>query len=289
MTQNQNPELDSAFSQAQQGDKSNKERGGTSDQDYPPSPYDYNGYNYDKETFTRLDTLIRKIAQVYIRNHLSRHVGSDRSVQFADLVQVGWVAVQRGFPNFDPRRGANLETFLSHRIYGAMQDYLRRLAPTSRTVRRRVKQLKQGSNSSIDQLSDSEIAASAGINSKSKGGSSITPAELRRLANIRHINIDTVRGSPSLAVNPNPEEQIYREEQRALLQEALKNAPGLTPRQKLVIELLLKGWSQAEIAKALHRHHTAINQTVGKALRNIQAYIQGRLSQSGSQKPKTQS
>ena len=53
-----------------------------------------------------------------------------------DLISSGLVALTTAIEQWDPAKGASLETYLSLRLTGAMVDELRRLDWASRSVRR---------------------------------------------------------------------------------------------------------------------------------------------------------
>jgi RNA polymerase sigma factor for flagellar operon FliA len=61
------------------------------------------------------------------------------SVTFDDLVGAGTVGLIQAVDRFQPSRGLTLGTYARHRIWGAMQDFLRGEDPLSRSERRRVR------------------------------------------------------------------------------------------------------------------------------------------------------
>ena len=61
-------------------------------------------------------------------------------VELADLVSAGTIGLIQAVDRFDPKRNLKLKTLAEHRISGAMLDYLRRIDPLSRDVRRFQKQ-----------------------------------------------------------------------------------------------------------------------------------------------------
>ena len=68
---------------------------------------------------------------------VKRHVGYfrkrlPRSIDRQDLYQAGMMALLRAEPRYDGRCGATLETFLSARVYGAIQDEIRSARPGGR-------------------------------------------------------------------------------------------------------------------------------------------------------------
>ncbi len=61
-------------------------------------------------------------------------------VELEDLVSAGTIGLIQAVDRFDPKRNLKLKTLAEHRISGAMLDYLRRIDPLSRDVRRFQKQ-----------------------------------------------------------------------------------------------------------------------------------------------------
>lgn len=57
-------------------------------------------------------------------------------VELDDLVSVATIGLIQAVDRFDPSRGLKLKTLAEHRIRGAMLDYLRKLDPLPRNVRR---------------------------------------------------------------------------------------------------------------------------------------------------------
>ena len=59
-------------------------------------------------------------------------------VAFDDLASAGMIGLIQAVDRFDQTRGLKFRTYAQHRIWGAMQDFLRDEDPLSRTERRRV-------------------------------------------------------------------------------------------------------------------------------------------------------
>jgi RNA polymerase sigma factor (sigma-70 family) len=60
-------------------------------------------------------------------------------VAFDDLASAGMIGLIQAVDRFDQTRGLKFRTYAQHRIWGAMQDFLREEDPLSRTERRRVR------------------------------------------------------------------------------------------------------------------------------------------------------
>lgn len=87
-------------------------------------------------------------------------------VEFDDLMSVGTIGLIQAVDRFDPDRQLKLKTLAEHRIRGALLDYLRRIDPLPRSVRRFQKQR----DAVIDEfaaagkaLSDASIAEVLGV------------------------------------------------------------------------------------------------------------------------------
>ncbi len=61
-------------------------------------------------------------------------------VTFDDLSSAGMVGLIHAVDRFDQTRGLQFKTYAQHRIWGAMQDFLRDEDPLSRTERKRVRE-----------------------------------------------------------------------------------------------------------------------------------------------------
>jgi RNA polymerase sigma factor (sigma-70 family) len=60
-------------------------------------------------------------------------------VTFDDLSSAGMIGLIHAVDRFDQIRGLQFKTYAQHRIWGAMQDFLRAEDPLSRTERKRVR------------------------------------------------------------------------------------------------------------------------------------------------------
>lgn len=59
-----------------------------------------------------------------------------RQVELEDLIAEGTIGMITAIDRFDPALGWKSKTFVEHRIRGAILDYLRRIDPLPRSVRR---------------------------------------------------------------------------------------------------------------------------------------------------------
>jgi RNA polymerase sigma factor for flagellar operon FliA len=68
------------------------------------------------------------------------HHRCPNQVDLDDLLSAGVVGLIQAVDRFKPERGYKLKTLAEHRIRGAMLDYLRKLDPLPRSVRRFIRQ-----------------------------------------------------------------------------------------------------------------------------------------------------
>jgi RNA polymerase sigma factor for flagellar operon FliA len=61
-------------------------------------------------------------------------------IELDDLISAGTIGLIQAVDRFDPDRNLKLKTLAEHRVNGAMLDYLRRIDPLPRSVRRFQKQ-----------------------------------------------------------------------------------------------------------------------------------------------------
>ena len=64
------------------------------------------------------------------------HRSCPRQVIIEDLISAGFVGLVEAHQRYDTSRSLQFKTFAEHRIRGAMLDYLRKLDPLPREVRR---------------------------------------------------------------------------------------------------------------------------------------------------------
>ena len=80
--------------------------------------------------------LVRKIAH-YLPLRLAAHLDTD------DLIQAGMIGLVEAYKNYKAEKGANIKTYASIRIRGAMMDELRKQGVLSRSLHRESKRLAE--------------------------------------------------------------------------------------------------------------------------------------------------
>jgi RNA polymerase sigma factor (sigma-70 family) len=157
-------------------------------------------------------------------------------VTFDDLASAGMIGLIHAVDRFDQTRGLKFRTYAQHRIWGAMQDFLRDEDPLSRTERRRVR-------ASAPALS----ATGYGI---SPATVSLDQIPVRRLAS---------PAQPAFALRSE-----VREARRCL-----------SPRENHVIELLYDfGWQSREVAVELHVNESRVSQIKQCAISKLRLQLE---------------
>lgn len=199
------------------------------------------------------------------------------NVDFDELVSAGTLGLLSAIDNFDPGLGHAFSTFAIPRVRGAILDELRRRDEVPRSVRRKHRELTR----TRDELSrtlgrppkDRETAAYLGIDLET----------LRRwetdTAAGRAVSLDVPRSgeeedAPSYvqpSEEPTIEEQLTREQEVALVREALRN---LTHQERTVIALYYyEEMKLHEIADTLGLTESRISQIRSKALGKLRTEV----------------
>lgn len=86
-------------------------------------------------------------------------------VTFDDLSSAGIVGLIHAVDRFDESRGLKFKTYAQHRVWGAMQDFLRDEDPLSRTERTRIRGCDSGPVTvSLEQIHSCRVAATGSTN-----------------------------------------------------------------------------------------------------------------------------
>jgi RNA polymerase sigma factor for flagellar operon FliA len=157
-------------------------------------------------------------------------------VTFDDLASAGVVGLIQAVDRFDQTRGLKFKTYAQHRIWGAMQDFLRDEDPLSRTERRRVR-------------------ASAPAHSATGYGTAPATVSLDQIPVRR------------LASPVQPAFTLHAE-----VREARR---CLSPRENRVIELLYdSGCQNREVAVEMHVNESRISQIKTRAISKLRLQLE---------------
>ena len=157
-------------------------------------------------------------------------------VTFDDLASAGMIGLIHAVDRFDQTRGLKFKTYAQHRIWGAMQDFLRDEDPLSRTERRRVR---------------------ASAPALSATGYGTPPAT---------VSLDQIPAR-CLATSEQP---VFMT--RSEVREARR---CLSPREDRVIGLLYDfGWQSREIAAELHVNESRVSQIKQGAISKLRLQLE---------------
>lgn len=182
-----------------------------------------------------------------------------------DLVSAGVVGLLQAYQRFDKRRKLKLRTLATHRIRGAMLDYLRELDPLSRDLR----QFQKKRETAVARLS-----SGFGAQPSEEDISQEMALPLRRYRILAQAAQDGVvsldatghDGSPPLELTTPAHEVTERRVLCRQLQDAIERLPTSDRR---VMTALKAGESAREIADRLHVTEGRISQIKNRAIRRL--------------------
>ena len=156
-------------------------------------------------------------------------------VTFDDLASAGMVGLIQAVDRFDRTRGLKFKTYAQHRIWGAMQDFLRDEDPLSRTERRRVRESTAGlspTTVSLDEIQLHRLAAPAQPAFSTRldvraARECLSPRENRVIAFLYDFDWQSREVAAELRVN---ESRISQIKQRAIAKLRLRLESGSTRR-----------------------------------------------------------
>ena len=176
------------------------------------------------ETVRRYSPLVRRIAMRTVRN-LPAHVAID------DIVSAGWLglveALRRrrdGMPEHE------FEAYASHRVRGAILDFLRDLDPLSRKLRQASRRISDAARELVGRLgrypNEEEMAAELGLEVEAYHGL------LADISRSGHARLELSGDERSL--DPSPEAQAAHQELAEFVAQAIE---GLPERLRMVLGL----------------------------------------------------
>jgi len=222
-------------------------------------------------TGTEADELIQKYATVIDR--IVRRIVMRTGLQsaFDDLWSAGALGLLEAARRFDASRGVTFETFVEHRIRGAMLDELRRMDHLPRRLRSRTDDLQKAKKKLQGQLgrdaSTEELATEMKVDLEEVGG---IEALLEP-----HVPLDRWVQSSETG-EPDIEERLSRSQMVASLEGAIRTLPE---RLQTVLGLhYLEGLTYREIAKMLDISEPRVCQLHSDGLRKLRATLgEGRI------------
>jgi RNA polymerase sigma factor for flagellar operon FliA len=213
------------------------------------------------------DDLIQKYSSLIDR--CARRIVMRTGLQsaFDDLWSAGALGLLEASRRFDAGRGVTFETFVEHRIRGAMLDELRRMDHLPRRLRSRTDDLQKAKKKLSGQLgreaSTSEVAAELKIDLEEAGG---IEALLEP-----HVPLDRLVGAMSTDEGGDVEDRLARSQMVASLEKAIRDLPE---RLQTVLGLhYLEGLTYREIAKMMDVSEPRICQLHSDGLRKLRAAL----------------
>ena len=216
------------------------------------------------------DELIAKYATLLER--VARKIVARTGLQsaFDDLWSAGALGLLEAAKRFDTGRGVTFETFVEHRIRGAMLDELRKMDHLPRRLRSRTDDLQKARKRLQDQLgreaTTEELAAEMKLDLEEVGG---IEALLEP-----HIPLDRLSGVAADGSETDIEDRVSRTQLVAALAEQIQALPD---RLQTVLGLhYLEGLTYREIAKILDVSEPRVCQLHSDGLRKLRAALEER-------------
>lgn len=186
---------------------------------------------------------------------------------FDDLWSAGALGLLEASRRFDNARGATFETFVEHRIRGAMLDELRRMDHLPRRLRSRTDDLQKARLKLQTQLgrdaTTEELAGELKMDLEEVGG---IEALLEP-----HLPLDGLAAPPSLEEEPSAEDRMARTQMAQVL---TREIGALPERLQTILGLhYLEGLTYREIAKMLDVSEPRICQLHAEGIKKLKAAL----------------
>ena len=218
----------------------------------------------------------------HVAHKLARHLADEADLD--ELVSAGTLGLMSAAESFDPGRGLAFSTFAVPRIRGAMLDELRRQDHVPRSVRRKSRSLAQARESLMRALgrepSSHEMADALGVdrNTIFRWTAEVATAvqlpldgHSRATHDERPTRADLLGSEIEL-----PDERLAREEQVALLREAML---ALDDQERTVLALYyFEDLTSREIGELLGVSESRISQVRGRALGRLRVALRPALA-----------
>jgi len=215
------------------------------------------------------DDLIQRYAPLIDR--VARRIAARTGLRsaFDDLWSAGALGLLEAAPRFDAARGVSFETFVEHRIRGAMLDELRKMDHLPRRLRSRtddVQKVKQ------------KLAAQLGREATTEEVAQAMNVDLEELSGLEallepHVPLDKATHAlvSGEGHEPSVEEKIERAQLAKALAEGFKKLPE---RLQVVMGLhYVEGLTYREIAKMLDVSEPRVCQLHADGLKRLRATV----------------
>ncbi len=217
---------------------------------------------YNAVAVTRTsDDLIRRHGRLIERH--ARMIAARTGLDAEEFWSVGAMAVVDATPRYDASQGASLETFLSHRIRGAMLDEVRRHDRLPRRLRQRVRAvvaahetLSREGEPTVD-----DVAELAGVDA-----ADVADALQLAAPHVSGDDLDFVDDEPSL------EAFVLQSEQAEQVAAAIAELPE---RLQLIVSLrYVEDVPQKDIARMLQVSEARVSQLLRSAIARLSTSLQ---------------
>jgi RNA polymerase sigma factor for flagellar operon FliA len=202
-----------------------------------------------------------------------------QQVDMDDLTSAGTLGLIRAVDDFDPSKGAKLETYARYRIRGAILDELRRQDLLPYSARSRLRRLDRAIHNLEKCLgrypTDREIADEAGISENELSRLLATAAviDLYSLDDILDSGDDTVEIAPDHAgfEHEDPLARLEREEMVRVMVQGLRDLPQM---ERTVLGLYYyEGLKMKEIGEVVGVSESRISQVHSRAILLLRAKL----------------
>jgi RNA polymerase sigma factor FliA len=216
------------------------------------------GGNDADELIQRYSSLIDRVAR-----RIAMRTGLQSA--FDDLWSAGALGLMEAARRFDAGRGVTFETFVEHRIRGAMLDELRRMDHLPRRLRSRTDDVQKAKQKLQSQLgreaSVDELAAELKMDMEEVAGMEALMEP--------HVALDKLGAAPLADEAPNVEDRLVRSQMAEALAKEIRNLPE---RLQTVLGLhYLEGLTYREIAKMLDVSEPRVCQLHADGLKKLRA------------------
>lgn len=230
----------------------------------------------DRQTYDRYAPLVRRIAMRVVRR-------LPPTITVDDMLSAGWVGLAEALKRCSPSMPEEeVEAYVSHRVRGAMLDYLRSLDPMSRRMRNASRQVTTAVKTLTMRLGrapeEEELAREMGLDLEEY------QSLLGEIASTDCVTLDLAELSgPRSEPDAAPDVLASRRELISRVAEAIEQLPE---RLKLVVGLYYQEeCSLREIGEVLGVTESRVCQLHGEAIHRIRATLELAGRKKGSSVP----
>jgi RNA polymerase sigma factor for flagellar operon FliA len=222
-------------------------------------------------TTTEADDLVQRYGPLIDRSARRIAIRTGLKSAFDDLWSAGALGLLEAAPRYDATRGVTFETFVEHRIRGAMLDELRRMDHLPRRLRSRtddVQKVKQTLASKLGrEATTEEVAVAMKVDIEELSGLEALMEPHVPLDKAAHV-LASDQGDGPVGDNP-VEAKIARDQMAKALAEGFKKLPE---RLQTVLGLhYVEGLTYREIAKMLDVSEPRVCQLHADGLKKLRA------------------